>query len=214
MTTRGSWDCTLMMQHVCHLFCYSVFPTCSCIPSCHVTKGRLKCRLSSTELYYGSLTKVLEAFFSHYSSCIYRSRGSVLLQDKVVIQQIYLHLFCNGSMIVTFYYPLCSIFDQYRGTYRAGYILFVYKCASIPWIISFNNFRVFTNMADTLWPTNMYYISLDRSSYSTSAHICYIKIHAEMTEIWQVKDCSCYIHWCPFFFDILFYILSLNIHII
>ena len=36
-----------------------------------------------------------------------------------------------------------------------------------------------------------------RPSYSASTHICYIKIHAEMTEILQVKDCSCYIHWCP-----------------
>ena len=38
---------------------------------------------------------------------------------------------------------------------------------------------------------------IEMSSYSASTHICYIKIHAEMTEILQVKDCSCYIPWCP-----------------
>ena len=34
----------------------------------------------------------------------------------------------------------------------------------------------------------MYYISLEGSSYSTSAHVCYIEIHAEMTEILDVND--------------------------
>ena len=35
--------------------------------------------------------------------------------------------------------------------------------------------------------TNMYYISLERCSYGTSAHVNYIKIHAEMFEILQLK---------------------------
>ena len=34
----------------------------------------------------------------------------------------------------------------------------------------------------------MYNISLERWSYSASAHVHYIKIHAEMIEILQVKD--------------------------
>ena len=37
-------------------------------------------------------------------------------------------------------------------------------------------------------PTNMYYISLERSFSSASAHVCCIKIHAEVKEILQVKD--------------------------
>ena len=36
----------------------------------------------------------------------------------------------------------------------------------------------------------MYTISLERCSYSTSAHVNYTKIHAEMIEILQVKDRS------------------------
>ena len=35
-------------------------------------------------------------------------------------------------------------------------------------------------------PTNMYYILLERSFYSTSTHVCGLKIHAEITEILQV----------------------------
>ena len=34
----------------------------------------------------------------------------------------------------------------------------------------------------------MYNISLERYTYRASAHVCCIKIHAEMTEILQVKD--------------------------
>ena len=48
----------------------------------------------------------------------------------------------------------------------------------------------------------MYDISSERSSYSASTHVILHKIHAEMTEILQVKDC------------ILFHILSSNIHTI
>ena len=47
---------------------------------------------------------------------------------------------------------------------------------------------------------DIFYLYIIRKvSYSASAHVCYIKIHAEMTEILQVKDCSFYIHWCPCF---------------
>ena len=45
-----------------------------------------------------------------------------------------------------------------------------------------------TNISESMLPINMYYISLERSSYSTSAHDCCIKLHVEMTEILQVKD--------------------------
>ena len=45
----------------------------------------------------------------------------------------------------------------------------------------------------------MYYISFERCSYSTSAHVNYIKIHAQMIEILQVKDLSFYIHCCHCF---------------
>ena len=48
------------------------------------------------------------------------------------------------------------------------------------------------------------YISLERLYYSTSAHVCCIKIHAEMTEILQVKDSSFYIHWWPCFLTCFF----------
>ena len=57
------------------------------------------------------------------------------------------------------------------------------------------------------------YISLERLYYSTSAHVCYIKIHVEMTEILQVKDCSFY-SLVAMLFDMLFHIFSLNIHTI
>ena len=59
------------------------------------------------------------------------------------------------------YYPLCAVFDPYR-IYGAGYILFVYNGATVPWITSINNFRFFINILDTVLPTNMYYISLER----------------------------------------------------
>ena len=39
----------------------------------------------------------------------------------------------------------------------------------------------------------MYTKSLERYSYSASAHVNYIKIHAEMIEVFQIKDCSFYI---------------------
>ena len=46
---------------------------------------------------------------------------------------------------------------------------------------------------------NMYNISLKRYSYSTSAHVCCIKIHAKLKDLLQVKDWSFYIHCCHCF---------------
>ena len=64
-------------------------------------------------------------------------------------------------------------------------IFFVYKVASVPWIISVKNF---TNISETMLPSNMDYISLERSFHRASNHVCCIKLHSEMTEILQVKD--------------------------
>ena len=52
----------------------------------------------------------------------------------------------------------CKKRDKKRGIYGAGYICFVYKGASVPWIISVNNFQFFTNILETMSSTNMYYI--------------------------------------------------------
>ena len=62
--------------------------------------------------------------------------------------------------------------------------LFVYNGVSVPWITSVNNFLFFTYISGTMLPTNMNYISLERTFYSTSAHVCCIK----MNELLQVKD--------------------------
>ena len=58
----------------------------------------------------------------------------------------------------------------------------------MPWIISVNSFRFFNNISETLLSANIYYTSLERPFHSASARVCCIKIHAEMTEILQVKD--------------------------
>ena len=64
----------------------------------------------------------------------------------------------------------------------------VYNGASVPWIISFKNFRFFTNISKILLSRNMYYIYM--SFYSASVHVCCIKIHTEMTEISQkIRNC-------------------------
>ena len=78
--------------------------------------------------------------------------------------------------------------DPYRGIYGAGYILFVYNGASVPWITSVYNFWFCTNISETMLPINIYYISLVRSFYSASASVCCIRIHEEMAEILQVID--------------------------
>ena len=77
----------------------------------------------------------------------------------------------QSGIYIIFYYPAGAVFDQYRGKYRGGYILFVYNGASVPWIISVNNFWFFTNILETRLPTNMYYISLEWSFYSTSTRV-------------------------------------------
>ena len=47
-----------------------------------------------------------------------------------------------------FYYPMRIVFDPYRGIYGAGYILFVYNIASVPWITCVNDFGFFTNISN------------------------------------------------------------------
>ena len=79
-----------------------------------------------------------------------------------------------------FYYPPCVVFDLYTGIYGVGFFLFVYNSASVPWITCVENFRFLANISETMLPTNMYYISLERSLYSTSAGVSCIKIHAEI----------------------------------
>ena len=47
---------------------------------------------------------------------------------------------------------------------------------------------VLSNVSETLQRRNMYFMLLERSFDSASTRVCCIKIHAEMTEILQVKD--------------------------
>ena len=56
----------------------------------------------------------------------------------------------------------------------------------------------------------MYYISLERSFYSTSARFCFIKIHAEMAEKSRVNDKCFHIDLCLCIYEISFHIFSLN----
>ena len=64
-------------------------------------------------------------------------------------------------------------------------------------ITSVNNFCFFTNISEIMLPTDMYYISLERSFYSASACVCCIKIqNAEIKALLQVKDWSFYIQCC------------------
>ena len=74
------------------------------------------------------------------------------------------------------------------GKYRLGCIFFLYTGAPVLWIISVNKFHFFNNILESMSLTNMYNISLERYSYSASAHACCIKIHAEITEILEVKN--------------------------
>ena len=67
------------------------------------------------------------------------------------------------------------------------YIYFVYNStASIPWIISVNNFRFFTNISEIMYSTKHVVISLERSFYSVFSSVCCIKIDVKITEILQV----------------------------
>ena len=72
-----------------------------------------------------------------------------------------------------------AVFDPYRGTYGIGYI-FCTRWRPLPWIISVNKFRFFTNILNTLQPTNVCNISLERNLLRAPTHFCCIKIHAEM----------------------------------
>ena len=80
--------------------------------------------------------------------------------------------------------------------------------------MSVNNFRFFTNISETMCPTNMYHISLERSFYSASAHVCCIKIHVEIKKLLQVNNWSFYIQKIVCAFWQPFHILSLNIRVI
>ena len=86
------------------------------------------------------------------------------------------------------YYPPCDVFALNTGKYRPGCIFFVYTGAPVLWIMSGNNFRFFNNISESMYLTNMYNISLERCSYSASTRVNYIKIHAAIIEILQVKD--------------------------
>ena len=54
-----------------------------------------------------------------------------------------------------------------------GYIFFVNNDTSV---------RFFTNISETMYTVKLFYILLERSLSSASAHICYIKIQTEMAE--------------------------------
>ena len=73
------------------------------------------------------------------------------------------------------------------GKYRPGCI-FLYTGDPVLRIMSENNFHFFTNISESMCPTNMYHISLERSFYNASAHVCCIKIHAKIKKLLQVKD--------------------------
>ena len=93
----------------------------------------------------------------------------------------------NQTCSIYFYYPSQDVFALNMGKYRWVCIFFVYT--SILWIISVNSFQFFTNILETICPTYMYHISLERLFfYSASAHVCCIKIHGEIKELLQAKD--------------------------
>ena len=68
--------------------------------------------------------------------------------------------------------------------------------------MSITSYRFYTNISETMLPINMYYISLERSLYSTSACVCCIKIQADIKELLQVKDWSFYNHCCLCFLTV------------
>ena len=98
-----------------------------------------------------------------------------------------------------------------KGDIQSGIYIFLYSSATRPWIISMNNFRCFTNISESRLPTNMYYISLERS-YCASACFCCIKINAEMAEKPQVKH-GIFMFTGASVYDSLFHILYLNMDI-
>ena len=90
-------------------------------------------------------------------------------------------------LVMVLYDPLRTVFDPYRGIYIAGYISFVHNGVYVPWISSVNSFQFFTDISETMPPTNMYYISFERSFNKASSPFCCIKNHAEMVEKSQDK---------------------------
>ena len=74
------------------------------------------------------------------------------------------------------------------GEIQTGMYFFVYTGAPVLWIMSVKNFRFFNNISESMQLTNMYNMLLERCYCSASADVCCIRIHAEMTEILQVKD--------------------------
>ena len=69
-------------------------------------------------------------------------------QNALLLIPIYYNW--GGISIMIFYYPLQAIFDVYPGIYEAGYIFFIHISASVPWIISVNNFRIFINISEAM----------------------------------------------------------------
>ena len=122
---------------------------------------------------------------------------------------MFIYLFKN-SVVVCFLLHFKIIFHFLRNKY----LTFKDFCIAYHILLSAVCKYNLTHMRDIRRGIYFIYISLERLSYSTSAHVCYIKIQAEMTDILQVKDCSFYIHWCPCVFICFFHILSLSIHII
>ena len=59
-----------------------------------------------------------------------------------------------GGSLFNINYPQIVIFNLYRRIYGEGYIFFYYG-ASVPWVMSVNNFRVFSNISETIQPTDM-----------------------------------------------------------
>ena len=62
----------------------------------------------------------------------------------------YLGYCVTGLSPTTVWLSTMLHFDPDKGIYGVGYILFVYNGTSVPWIISFNNFRFFTNISKTV----------------------------------------------------------------
>ena len=90
------------------------------------------------------------------------------IRARLSILRLTITIFCRT------YCPPRTVLNLYRGIYGTGYILFVYNGT--------------TNISETMLTTNKCHISLERSFYSASAHVCCIKIHAEMNELFQAKD--------------------------
>ena len=82
------------------------------------------------------------------------------------------------------------MFELYRGDIRSGIYFFCTqrRPPSIPWIISVNNFHFSADISETMFPTNIYYTSLERSCYIAPSCVYCIKIYVDMAEKSQFKD--------------------------